>query len=351
MDPTSQDNSFGSFGPGGNNPGASIGVSGNNAMNVGSVPVASGPVPASGAPVSGSMASNGLGQMGQVGQTDQAQAYQASRMDMMNQMGINPMTTSPDSGDIVIGGSGKDKKKWIIGIVVLIVLVLLGVGGYFLVGNLIKNSGFLATSGFNELAELLVNGDGAVDIESSDYIYAVAISDQSDEVISTYYAKLNDRATSFFEKAEGHIALDVFTEYQEIINILKYVINNEDIKEALVDKYNESGKSVAEDYLRNSLSCASNGILNSVCLNVFEYYKGILEEHEYYEKAGCYSDGFYSTSCAKEYYSESDFAEMLVASDLNQVRFVDFSSSAVLKSLSDAVIEIQDEIREMKNYE
>ncbi|MDO4747013.1 MAG: hypothetical protein Q4A70_01555 [Candidatus Saccharibacteria bacterium] len=350
MDPTSQDNSFGSFGPSGNNPGASSGVPGNSAMNVGSVPVASGPVPASGAPVSGSMASNGLGQMGQVGQTDQAQAYQTSRMDMMNQMGINPMTTSPESGDIVIGGSGKDKKKWIIGVVVFIVLVLLGVGGYFLVSNIIKNSGILATSGFNELAELLVNGDGVVDIESSDYIYAVAISNQSGEAISSYYDRLSKQEEVFWGDVKNVLSSELIDEYSDGLKILKNAINYEKETETIKQLYLDEGDDVVWDYFNDTIACYGYNGLGVLCNTEEEYYASFINKLSFYSKAGCYDDELYFDGCAKKYYGESEY-ETAILDYLPESTFRSLILSGETQNkLSKTISEMNDKVeQELKN--
>lgn len=280
MDPTSQDNSFGSFGPGGNNPGVGGGV------------------PPVGGVANNPMAPTGLEQMGEMGQSSQTnQMWQTSQM---NQMGMAPAVVSSDSGDVVIGGDGerkRGKKKIIALCAVIVIIVAIGVFLAFMLKQ--KKIDERIGESWNNYYRVLSFGDeerdGNMKAEESGQNISTSVNDwysvrtidiKSKEEHDEYFASLKASFTDFYDNAEKKIS-DIKNYSDAFYAFYNYNMLDE-LEGNLLTVFKNQGEKSAKEYI-NTLT--SNVIYVE---NLDNYLRNYLMTKLYiiqvYDSNGCYDD-------------------------------------------------------------
>jgi len=247
-------------------------------------------------------------------------------------------------GDIILSSGGKKKsKKIVIIIAVILAVVLLGTGAaVFLINNMSKSG----NSYFDDLKKYIEVGNGKN--EKGDLIYAVSISNESNDIIRDYYRELVEKEEAFFNST--NINNDVISEYKIGLKVLRNAIDYVEVGNELIDNYNIDNNMSALDYVGNYLSCGDSGsVLDMICAIELYYYTSIIEEYVLYVGAGCYNDGFYDGACIERKYGTD--VSLTYMNDLNYPGYylTKISSNNVKVLLSELIEKMNSDVEKVLN--
>lgn len=248
-------------------------------------------------------------------------------------------------GDIILSSGGKKKsKKIVIIIAVILAVVLLGTGAaVFLINNMSKSG----NSYFDDLKKYIEVGNGKN--EKGDLIYAVSISNESNDAIRDYYRELTKKEEAFFNSI--NIDNDVISEYKTGLRVLKNAIDYVEIENKLIASYSVGGENAAKKIIEDNIECGgTNYQLSEVCSSEVEYYNAVLRTYNFYNKVGCYIDNNYVVECAKEKYSLEEFSNEIIDFKTPSECLLQMSSDTVRKLLSTYIVQLNEAVmRVLKN--
>ena len=196
---------------------------------------------------------------------------------------------------VVLGNDGRKKSKkwvWIILIGLLVVAITIVAVTMLTMSNEKKQKKAATEKAFYEVANYVMGGEDGDDdssdlatrydelIDNGDLLYAIAIRQESFNIINDYFEELNNKKQLLITTAKGVIQEETLNDYVESLKVLENAINYYMTRENLVSAYETGRKTDAQKYIQQNIKCDGRKWELAVqCNNEMNYYEAFLRDY------------------------------------------------------------------------